>query len=120
MPMDSGLKTRGGRTLAQNRSLHLLMTQISDGLNDSGLYMQRVLRHDAEIAWTPEAVKEYLFRPFITAMYSISSTKDLDTKQIGDAMNMMLDHLAKVTGKSFDIPSIESLLINERINHGGN
>ena len=98
------------RTLTQNASLHLLLTQIANELNDSGLYMQRVLKQDAEIQWTPEAAKEYLLRPFIIAMYQKNSTTQLTTKEIGDAMNAMCDHLAKATGKSFEIPSIESLI----------
>lgn len=58
--------------------------------------------------------KDYLLRPFIKAMYNKDSTTELNTKEIGDAMDAMLDHLAKTTGKAFCIPSIESLINNER------
>lgn len=111
--MESG--DRKKRTNRQNRALHLLMTQVAEDLNNSGLYMQMVMKHNAEIWWTPEMTKEYLLRPFIRAMYQKESTTELDTKQIGDAMNAMCDHLAKVTGRTFDIPSIESILINKKI-----
>ena len=103
------------RTPRQNASLHLLLTHIADELNDSGLYMQQVLKHDAEIPWSPEMVKQLLYRPFIRAMYQKESTKDLDTKQIGDSMNTMCDHLAKTTGKAFEIPSIESLMLQQQL-----
>lgn len=106
------------RTLRQNRSLHKLMGDIASELNDSGLYMQMVLKHNAEIWWTPETTKEYLLRPFIRAMYQKESTTELDTKQIGDAMNAMCDHLAKTTGKSFELPSIETLINNQRVKGG--
>lgn len=99
---------RPKRTERQNRAMHLLMTQIASELNDSGLYMQKVLKHDADIEWTSVAVKEYLLRPFMRAMYNIESTTELDTKQIGDAMDAMLHHLAKVTGLAFEIPSQET------------
>ena len=104
------------RTLKQNKSLHLLMTHIADELNESGLSMMRVLSRQAEIPWTPTSAKDYLFRPFIHAMYSKDSTTKLTTKEIGDAMNAMCDHLAKVTGKVFEIPSIDSLIDNQRLN----
>lgn len=104
------------RTKRQNRSMHLLMAHIADGLNESGLYMQRVLKHDAEIQWTPEAAKNYLLRPFIRAMYGKESTTDLTTDEIGKAMDMMIDHLAKTTGKVFEIPSIDALINEQRIN----
>ena len=111
-------KERKQRTNRQNRSLHKLMGEVAGELNDSGLYMQMVLKHNAEIWWTPEMAKDYLLRPFIRAMYGVESTTELDTKQIGDAMNAMCDHLAKTTGKSFEIPSIEAILNSERIKEG--
>lgn len=106
---------RRKRTQRQNASLHKLMAEISSELNDHGMYMTQVLRHDAEIAWSPEMVKELLFRPFIRAMYKKESTRDLDTKEIGDAMDAMLDHLAKVTGIALEIPSVESLINQQRV-----
>ena len=106
---------RPQRTKRQNRALHKLLSDISDELNDSGLYMQIVLKPTAELLWTPEMAKEHLLKPFIWAMYRKRSTTELDTKQIGDAMNAMCDHLAKTTGKAFDIPSIESIINQQKI-----
>lgn len=103
------------RTLRQNRSLHLLMGQIADSLNDSGLSMMRVLSVNAEIPWTPEAAKEYLLRPFIKAMYKKESTTQLTTKEVGNAIEAMCVHLVMVTGKSFEMPSIESLINQSRV-----
>ncbi len=97
------------RTMRQNASLHLLLTQLSSELNDHGKTMMQVLSHDAEIEWTPEAAKEYLLRPFIKAMYQKESTTQLTTKELSKATEAMLDHVAKTTGIALDFPSLESL-----------
>ena len=93
------------------------MNHIADGLNESGLSMMRVLKHNAEIPWTPEAAKEYLLRPIIMAMYNKSSTKELTTKEIGDAIDVLCAHLVTVTGKVFEMPRIETLINQDRVKH---
>ena len=101
------------RTIKQNSSLHLLMQQTADELNASGKTMMRVLKETAEIEWTDYAVKEYLLRPFIVAMYGKRSTKDLTTKELSRATEAMLDHVAKTTGVALSFPSLESLAEKE-------
>jgi hypothetical protein len=115
--LDSSQMVVKQRTLRQNRSLHLLMNHIADGLNESGLSMMRVLKHNAEIPWTPEAAKEYLLRPIIIAMYNKSSTKELTTKEIGDAIDVLCGHLVMATGKVFEMPSLETLMNQDRVKH---
>ena len=102
------------RTAQQNKSLHLLMTQLADELNASGKTMMQVLRQGAEIQWTDYATKEYLLRPFIKAMYGKESTKTLTTKELSKATEAMLDHVAQTTGVALDFPSLESLMEKER------
>lgn len=97
------------RTTSQNSALHLLLTQLSNDLNASGKTMMKVLSQTAEIEWTPTSTKEYLLRPFIKAMYNKSSTTDLTTKELSEATEAMLRHVAKTTGVSLDFPSLESL-----------
>lgn len=96
------------RTTRQNSALHLLMTELADELNGSGMTMMKVLSQDAEIEWTPEAVKNFLLRPFIRAMYQKESTTQLSTKELSKATDQMLSHVAKVTGLSLEFPSLES------------
>ena len=102
------------RTIKQNASLHKLMTELADELNSSGMTMMRVLSHNAEIEWTATATKEYLLRPFIKAMYNKSSTTQLTTKELSDATEAMLRHVAKTTGVSLDFPSLESMQNQEQ------
>lgn len=97
------------RTLRQNASLHKLLTELSDELNGSGKTMMKVLSHTAEIPWTPEAAKEYLLKPFIKAMYQKEHTSQLTTKELSEATDAMLRHVAQTTGLSLEFPSIETM-----------
>jgi len=98
------------RTNSQNRALHLLMTQLASELNSHGKTMMRVLSKTAEIEWTDYATKEYLLRPFIRAMYGKESTTELTTKELSDATDAMLNHVATTTGVALDFPSLETLM----------
>lgn len=97
------------RSLKQNSSLHLLMTQLADELNNHGKTMMKVLSQTAEIEWTPFSTKEYLLRPFIKAMYGKDSTTQLTTKELSQATEAMLRHVSQTTGVALDFPSLESL-----------
>lgn len=106
------MSEKGGsnqRTTKQNNSLHLLMTQLAEELNNSGKTMMKVLSQTAEIEWTAYSTKEYLLRPFIKAMYGKNSTTQLTTKELSDATEAMLRHVAQTTGVALDFPSLESL-----------
>ena len=62
------------RTLTQNRCLHLFCEWLAETLNDAGKDMRSTLRHDVEIPWTRESVKEHLWRPIQKAMTEKHST----------------------------------------------
>ena len=58
------LKTETGkRTLKQNNALHKFYSLLSDELNTAGLDMVAVLKEGADIPWTPDNVKERLWKP---------------------------------------------------------
>ena len=97
------------RTIKQNASLHKLMTELADELNSSGMTMMKVLSHTAEIEWTPVSTKEYLLRPFIKAMFNKTSTVQLTTKELSQACDAMLNHVAKTTGVALEFPSIQAV-----------
>lgn len=105
------------RTTKQNASLHKLMTELADELNNHGMTMMKVLSHNAEIEWTPVSTKEYLLRPFIKAMFNKQSTTQLSTKELSQATEAMLQHVAKTTGVALDFPSLESMQnqVTERV-----
>ena len=97
------------RTVLQNRSLHKYLTQIAQDLADAGLDMREVVK--LPINPTLENVKENLFHPVMTAMYpEISSTKDLDTKQIQAVYEVFNSAMGERLGVSRDWPSQDSML----------
>lgn len=58
------------RTKQQNRALHVLFRMMSDLLNENGLDMRKTLKPGVDIPWSPEAVKEFLWRPVQEAQFN--------------------------------------------------
>jgi len=95
------------RTLKQNNSLHAWCSDLAEALNDSGLSMMKVLKHEAEIPWTKITVKELLFKQIMQAMFHKDSTTQLTTKE----MIRVADTLTRHLSVKFDVitpwPSLE-------------
>ena len=69
-----GVKNGKQRSLTQNAALHLYCTQLAQALNDAGLDFRIVLREDIEVDWTPELVKQYIWKPVQEAITGHKST----------------------------------------------
>ena len=67
-------KKRLNRTDLQNRSLHLWFTLLADALNEAGFDIRKTIREGLEISWTPENVKELLWRPVMKTLVLKGST----------------------------------------------
>lgn len=102
------------RTKQQNKAGHLWFQHIADSFNDHGLDMQVVLAKRAEIRWTPEAVKNLLFKGLAQAMYQKTSTTELSTKEFTAVAEMLRDLIAKDYGVDVDFPNIEAVLLERR------
>ena len=50
---------------------------LGDALNDAGLDQRKVLKPTVSISWTPEAIKEQLWRRIQKAMFEKKSTTNL-------------------------------------------
>jgi len=85
------------RTLQQNKAIHKLFELLSDELNTKGLDMKLVLKPSYQIWWTPEAVKEHLWKPLQEAMYAKKSTTELNTAQV----SKVYEQLGKILGEKF-------------------
>jgi len=81
------------RSLSQNSALHLLFTNISDQLNELGeTFIYRGWKgEEMEMSFTPEIIKDSLWRPIQRTLFNIESTTELDTKMI----NQILDIITK-------------------------
>ena len=95
------------RTGLQNRSFHKYCTMLADALNESGQDMRATLKPEIEIPWTMESIKNIMFKPIIKAMFDVDSTKDLDSKQIGQAYEVLNRHTAEKLGVSVIWPHEE-------------
>lgn len=91
------------RTFQQNKALHLDFTLIANALNDAGLDQRKVLKPSIEIPWTPEAVKEQLWRVIQKSMYHKESTTELD--KIGE-IEKIHDVLMRHLGEKFHLEYI--------------
>jgi len=106
------------RTIKQNRALHLWFEFLAAALNDAGLDQRTVLKPEVEIPWTPEAVKEQLWRPIQVAMLQKKSTTDLETPEVSKVEEVLVRHLVKSFGQFFnppDFPSIDQLVDNNEV-----
>ena len=89
--------------------MHKLFTQMANTFNTLGLDMRVVLKPEWHIWWTPEAVKEYLWKPVMTAMYQKESTTELTTAQVSKVYEQIAKVIGEKHGVEIDFPSREQL-----------
>jgi hypothetical protein len=103
------------RTDQQNKSLHLLFSQLATELKDKHIPIYTILSKRAETEWTPTIVKE-IWRDIQKAMFDKKSTKQLfktmEIEQIYDVMNRMIIEATHGEVTVVPFPSYESQLNN--------
>lgn len=106
-------KYKKSRTDRQNRALHLYFSLLSEALNKDGFDMRAVIKEDIDIYWTPQNIKEYLWRPVQKQLFNKRSTTELTT----DELDKIYEIINKVIGERAGIyipwPSIENLMVEE-------
>lgn len=107
------VKTYPQRTKQQNRALHKLFDLLAQELNDAGLDMRKTLKPEVDIAWTPESIKEYLWRPIQKAQLNKESTTELTTVEIDEVFDTITRHLGEKFGLHVPFPSVEELIRDE-------
>jgi len=98
------------RTLQQNKALHLMFKQLADMLTESGFDMKATLKPEIDIMWTPENIKEYVWRPLQKAMLQKESTTELTTNEIDKVFAIVSKVIGERTGLTINFPSIETLM----------
>lgn len=106
------------RTQQQNRALHLFYGFISDELNEIGLQFQYhgIKGAIMELKYTPDLVKNFIWRPIQIAMFETESTTKIDTKQMNEIIDIIINFFAE-RGIVLSFPSIETLIENEQHNN---
>jgi len=106
------------RTPKQNRALHLYFTQLSEALNNAGFDMKKTIRQDIDIPWTPENVKEYLWRPVQKEMLKKRSTTKLDSVgEIEYIYDIVNSNIALRTGIHIPFPCEQTMIDRDMDNH---
>lgn len=98
------------RTLSQNAALHVYFKLVADKLNEAGLDMRKVLKPTVEIPWSPKAVKEYMWRPIMTAQLGKRSTTEMTTVDIDFVFDTINRHLGEKFGIHEPFPSLDTIL----------
>lgn len=93
------------RTLQQNKALHKYFELLSEALNDAGLDMKATLRPEIDIPWTPENVKNNLWRPIQKALLNKESTTELDKVDPSLVYEILNRNLAEKFGIHVPFPS---------------
>ncbi len=90
------------RTIQQNSALHLWFTQVAEALNVAGYGVLKIIKVD--IPWTPELIKEAIWRTVQEAMCGKYSTTELTTKDIDKIYEVINRALAERTNGNIHVP----------------
>ena len=96
------------RTIQQNKSMHRYFRLLAEALNDAGLDARKTLKPGVDIPWTPEMVKDLLFRPIMKAMTGKSSTTQMDTVDPSQVHAVLDLHTSERFGITISWPSEEN------------
>ena len=109
------IEKKNTRSTKQNSALHLLFTIISSQLNEMGMEFKYLgLKGNVlEMRYTPELVKNHIWRPIQETLFDIKSTTKINTTQINEIMDVLIKFFAE-RGIVIEFPSKEQLekLIN--------
>lgn len=82
-------KVRRKRTLTQNNCIHKLCELLAEALNDAGFDFRAFVKDGYEVPFTPELVKDHLWRPIQVAMTGKKSTTELTTIECSDVYDVL-------------------------------
>ena len=109
------IKKMNTRTTKQNSALHLLYTIIANQLNEMGVEFKYfgLKGQVLEMRYTPDLVKNHIWRPLQIALFDIKSTTKINTIQINEIMDVLIKFFAE-RSIVIEFPSKEQLdkLIN--------
>ena len=97
------------RSLTQNSAIHKYFELLSDYFNNESIDMYAVLSPGIAIPWTPELVKELLWKKVQSAMFNIDSTSKLSRQQVSQVYNVLHRKLAIDHGVDIPFPSKDQL-----------
>lgn len=106
--IDVEIKIKGkARTNKQNAAMHKYFSLLADSLNNAGYDMKKTIKAEVDIPWTPDLVKEYMWRPIQKAVIGEESTTRAKTKDYPLIYETLNRHTAGKLGISVPWPSVE-------------
>lgn len=93
------------RTTPQNNALHKYFRQVADDLNDAGYEAGETVK--LPLAFTEEIVKEYMFKPIMSALFDKESTASLTSEELSLTVLQMQRALAERLGITTAFPQRE-------------
>ena len=94
------------RSTRQNSALHLYFTILSQQLNDNGIdfNFENIIYGKVAMRFTPDIVKEYIWKPIQRTMFNIESTTKINTSQINEILDVLTLHFGN-SGISVSFPN---------------
>ena len=109
----SAKKAYPQRTLQQNKAIHVLFNLLAETLNENGLDMRKTLKPEIDIPWSPQSVKEFLWRPIMQAQLSKKSTTEMTTIELDQVFETINKHIGQKFHIHIPFPSIEDVLLRQ-------
>jgi hypothetical protein len=94
---------RANRTNKQSNALHLLFRQMAEELNAAG-YTRPHPWGKMEIPYSEVSVKEIFYLPILDKVFGKQHSSDLNTKELSESVDILLDALAQNTGIAMQMP----------------
>lgn len=83
-------KKQNTRSSAQNRALHKLFTNIAEQLNELGETFNHLWQDEiVEIPYTPELIKETLWKTVQMALFNKASTTEINTEELNQVLDVI-------------------------------
>lgn len=89
------LKTGKQRTSTQNKCIHKLCTQLATALNDGGFEVKTFFKEGYAVPFTPELVKENIWRTLQIAVTGKTSTTELERQECGEVYEVLNLNMAE-------------------------
>ena len=105
------------RTIQQNKSLHKYFDLLATALNDAGYDVRATLKEDFNLPWSPELVKDLLWREIQKIYKKVNSTTRLKKEDVSNIYEIVNKEVANRTGVSVPFPSIEQMILEEELNN---
>lgn len=98
------------RSLRQNASIHLYLSNVAQVLNDAGITVKTVLKSTPDLSCTPHNMKELLWRNFQEMTLGKKSTTQLETDEVTKVYEEINRYLGEHYGVHVPFPSMESMM----------